>query len=315
MSFIANKLIMSSGSNIWDWNLTSIPGIASNRTYTGITYGGNKYVAVSRSFSLPAEASYSTDGITWTTPSAVPDFSWQAVTYGNNKFVAIAGGVNATMYSNDGITWTQGNNVPGFAVSYKVLTYGGGKFVAVSSSSGYAAYSTDGITWTQTSGLGNYTGSVGIAYGSSKFVVIGYASIGSGTASARYSNDGITWTSVTLPATDSWGPPIYGSGKFISSSASGRQISSNDGITWTEIIPVIKSPNIYGGTKFVYIPANYNISLPLANAFYSYNGTIWNDAGSVPLVPYSASNYASITYGTRFLAMTSSGAIVYSNIQ
>ncbi|GMO66897.1 MAG: hypothetical protein Ta2A_15210 [Treponemataceae bacterium] len=111
-------------------------GLPGSRNWQSVAYGGGMFVAVvnDNSNAPPAQ---STDGSTWTSPSAsLIAAKWQSVAYdGNGNFLAVAYdndiiGVNeAGWWSNYGSSWTA---LP--RANWQSVTYGNGRFVAVGSS-------------------------------------------------------------------------------------------------------------------------------------------------------------------------------------
>jgi hypothetical protein len=131
------------------WVSAALP----NAAWTGVAYGGGKFVAVATGTQTSA---YSTsNGQIWiTAPVGLPSTAtWSSVTYGNNRFVAIGGyGANSTAsaYSLDGITWYAGGALPANQQWSKVR-YGQGVFVAVAgpgTTGTTIATSEDGVLWT-----------------------------------------------------------------------------------------------------------------------------------------------------------------------
>jgi hypothetical protein len=108
------------------WIMKTLPVSA----YWGsITYGNNKFVAVSKSYlsgsSYVADNKvvFSTDGITWTAATLPNSADWRDITYGNGKFVAVAFSTDKAAYSADGITWAAAT-MPSSA-NWLSVTYGG----------------------------------------------------------------------------------------------------------------------------------------------------------------------------------------------
>ena len=181
------------------WNNCNIPDDCKNAVFTSITYGNNKYCAVSAA-TISSNTSnaflYSTDGITWQKTTTETSQCWQSVCYGNGKFVAVgykyddSGNKslpsNIAAYSLDGITWaevTMPNRV------WQSVCYGNGKFVATSEDT-VIAYSTNGTTWTEVTIPNTYYAS-SISFIHNKFILI---SKYDGTVSE--SSDGISWTNL-----------------------------------------------------------------------------------------------------------------------
>ena len=124
------------------------------RYWTAVTYGGNKFVAVSDDQSAPSTMS-SPDGLSWTVGDAATDPSvlMYGIAYGDGVYVApspsISAGATQAVYSTDGFTWADANTsaIRDFS-SCSHIAYGNGRFVAVGKSSyDLVMFSTDGITW------------------------------------------------------------------------------------------------------------------------------------------------------------------------
>ena len=235
-------------------------------TWSSVTYGNGKYVAVADGRSI---AAYSTDGNSWTQATLPAAAQWFSVTYGNGKFVAVAYDTNTAAYSTDGITWTQ-TTLPASADWYSVI-YGNDKFVSVAWNSNIAAYSTDGINWTQST-LPTKAYWQSVTYGNGKFVAVAssYSNI------TAYSTDGINWTQSTLPAEAGWLSVTYGNGKFVAVANGGNKAAySTDGITWTRTTLPASTTRwysvTYGDGKFVAVSSSKITA-------YSSDGITWIDS-------------------------------------
>jgi hypothetical protein len=147
--------VSSSGTASW----TSSGSLGND--YTSVAYGNGRYVAVTQNSGIN-EASWSTDGLTWTPDRGIITTArWDNVAFGSGLFVAtpfatdISGAPSdQTMYSSDGVTWFPGT-LPqpaiwsGIAYSPDLYqrfvavgyNFTGSEYVAV------AAVSRDGITW------------------------------------------------------------------------------------------------------------------------------------------------------------------------
>ena len=261
----AGVVIVSSNGRDWDTVQTSV-----GRFFHEITYGGGRYVAVSRTGTSTGNIMTSPDAITWTQQTH-PNYNLYDIAYGNgryvatttttqvvtstngtswansaaslgnaaicygDKFVAVSsnGLLGCVMTSDNGTSWTPRDGVAG--KTFRSVCYGNGKYVAVSSGSGdggHAMTSTDGITWTEQALPANAW--YGITYGDGKFIAISYnGSIGYRSA---YSTDGVTWTLGNLTSQTTQYKAAYGNGMFaapITTQLSGCQVhSSEDGINW-----------------------------------------------------------------------------------
>jgi len=145
--------VSSSGTGSWTISGNLQAG------YTSVAYGNGRYVAVTQSTGLN-EASWSTDGLTWTPDTGITTTArWDNVAFGSGLFVALPFSTegtgdpsNQTMYSSDGVTWFPGTlpqTGTWSGIAYSPDLYQ--RFVAVGyngpGDSVVAAVSRDGITW------------------------------------------------------------------------------------------------------------------------------------------------------------------------
>ena len=226
--------------------------LLSSAILMSVTYGNGKFVAVGAS----DKSMYSTDGINWT-ETTLGSNAWYSVTYGNGKFVTVAMNSDVSAYSTDGINWTA-STLPSME-DWISVTYGDGKFVATGSSTIRAAYSTDGINWSASSTLPSMANWNSVTYGGGKFVAVV-----SNSTKAAYSTDGINWTASTLPSSANWGSLTYGDGKFVAiTNGSDKSIYSTDGINWTETTLPSSAKwraMTYGDDKFIALLAQSDAS-------------------------------------------------------
>jgi len=292
---------VSSIGSVW----TSSSNYPSNSSWTSVTYGNGKFVAVgSNTAGTTGQAMYSTDGMNWTLASGVPNHSWSNVTYGNGRFVAV-GWMGWIMYSSDGVTWTassasfSGNTLYG-------LAYGNGKYIT-SYSSGYY-YSTDGISWTQLN-LGSTKNL--ITFGSGQFLAL----VGNGLAGLpRWSTDGLNWTTTsdTTPQSTYFVTCVYGNGVFLGTTDRGvpkSAYSTDLGRTWTLLS--IPTDNYYSGAygNGLFALIGYDSLAHIPYGIYSKDGTSWTAYSSLP-----AGDWNSVTFANgMFVAVANSGQAMYSN--
>ncbi|MGG4146051.1 S-layer homology domain-containing protein [Paenibacillus algorifonticola] len=172
----------------------------------------------------------SPDGTTWTGRTSGTSSVLRDAVYGNNLYVVV-GDNGYILTSTDGATWTSRASSTSYALNR--ITYGNGKYMAVGDQ-GTIVTSTDGINWaSSTSGTTNQL--YGAAYGNGVFVATGYEEL------ILTSADGVTWTQrQRIPGTDPMFPIAYGyyramydNGLFIVVGQSGKLLSSSDGINWT----------------------------------------------------------------------------------
>ena len=170
--------VMTSTDGI-TWTNRSIPTSSSGAQWQSVTWGNNKFVAISGT-GFNDRVMTSADGATWSYAQAIHNGNWSSIAYGNNTFVATAtsfgSGSGYVMTSSDGITWTP--RTAAAAVGWNAVVYGGDKFVAVSSSgSNRVMTSTDGITWAAHTAADS-SGWSSVTYGDGLYVAI--ATNGSG---------------------------------------------------------------------------------------------------------------------------------------
>jgi hypothetical protein len=222
-----NGYFLAINSNGTNRGATSIDGINWTvvtdmpvQSYTGLTFGGTRWVAITSSVSNKIAYSATADPTgSWSNsnvPSGGTGNNWSSVAYGGGKYVAVSSGTgtgtNRVMYSSDGQNWT--STTSAVQNQWKSITYGDGKFVAVGAAGtpDQVMYSTDGINWTSTasSSPSNWTA---VTYGKGKFLAVA----GSDTIRVMYSTDGISWTSMTSGTPDgAWKSVVYGGDKFVS---------------------------------------------------------------------------------------------------
>lgn len=263
------------------------PGDSYTVAYS-VAYGNRMWMIVG----LPGMASYSTDGINWTSLPAGDDTGIKfgnadganSVAYGGGKWVVV-GDRGKASYSTDGINWTSlpaGDNTgikfgTGIDSVASAVTYGNGMWVVVGSP-GKASYSTDGINWTaiENTGINLFSGWA-VTYDNGMWIA------GGGSGKGAYSYNGTDWT--PLPSGDNtgfrFGPANglgnavsdikYANGLWIAVGWSGKMSYSSDGINWTAVAPSTTS-----GARF----GTHNID----SLFYG-NG-VWVIGGDIGMASY-----------------------------
>jgi hypothetical protein len=125
-------------------------GVLPTATYSCMTYGQGKWVALSTGDTINA---HSTDGgVTWTAGTGLPtSTTWISIVYGANKFVAVSssGAVDPAYSVDGGLNWSNTGET-GYLGTGTItdVRYGQGVFVVTTSSSNNMASSEDGINWT-----------------------------------------------------------------------------------------------------------------------------------------------------------------------
>ena len=171
---------------------TSGGSIGTSSDWSGVAYGGGRWIAVSDTGASLSK--FSTDGgLTWSNGGAMAAANWKSIVYGKGIWVAVASGGTASAYTEDGgLNWSA-SALP-TSSNWNSITWGNGRFVAVSNSSGQiAAYSLTGTSWTQAS-LGVTAGWYAVAYGQGLFIAV----TDDTDATIVTSEDGIVWRSREL---------------------------------------------------------------------------------------------------------------------
>ena len=152
-------LTTTDGGVSWTATTDALPSTG----YTGVAYGGEKFVAVK---SGSTEVAYSSDGITWTQDAGAASRNWGPIAYGNNRFVTISTNSAHAQYSLDfGENWTEVSLPAG--TDYSDIAYGQGMFVATRTGSSTYAYSNYGVDWsTGTAQISSASGIDAVTHGS-----------------------------------------------------------------------------------------------------------------------------------------------------
>jgi hypothetical protein len=239
------------------WNYTSNCPIAiGDDTYPAgsgiITISTN----TSPSFVTMGARSIIANGVSFTSTS------FTNLQYVNNLFFAsasISSGQNGILAtSTDGTTWSTrtANAQAGFG-TWNAGAFGNSTYVLVGNG-GQLRTSTDAVTWTSRASVWSTSANFGVAYGSSKFAMIGdnlYAT----------STDGITWTTRPSPIAGQQRKLEFLNNLFLVGGQSNSAVStSTDGITWTaRTIRVNSGLNIrrftYGKGLYTVITSNNDI--------------------------------------------------------
>jgi len=150
-------------------------GVIPAGTYTSMTYGTGRFVAVG----LGTTAAFSTDGISWTASTLPASTTWSSITYGNGLFVAVSSTLAVTAYSVNGSVW-YGSNL---TIAANFVKYGQGVFLAVTTGNNIAYVSEDGASWKVKSVSSSNYSTLGFGFTASnaagKFLAFHGASAGS----------------------------------------------------------------------------------------------------------------------------------------
>ena len=127
-----------------NWSALELPETAS---WSGIEYGNNYWVIISRDGGGPSMVLYSkSNGAGWRATTLPSEKGWSALSYGNGIFVAISDDTNgaaAAAYSTDnGLTWNTGTGLP--SATWSSISYIAGKWIAVAEGKTFNSVATTG---------------------------------------------------------------------------------------------------------------------------------------------------------------------------
>lgn len=261
--------ISQAAANLASFTSRTLP---SSLSWSDITYGNDKFVAVAYGSQTFA---YSSDGITWTTGSMPSSNNWYRVLYANGTFVAIVNGNNVAAYSSSGTSWTSAT-LP-YSTAWTTLVYGAGKFLAIDYNSGHYATSTYGTSWTGGSTGGTAAATISAAYGNGVFLATKYSA-----TNCVYSADGITWsTGGTIGSSGNWFT-AFGNGVHVAVSQVGAAWSADGGRSWTAATGFVTNPMtrcIFANGQFIAISGNNSLSFQVSSDGKSWK-TISTGLGS-----------------------------------
>lgn len=203
-----------------------------------------------------ATASYTTDGVTWTS-NTISSGVWVSVAWNGTVFCAVGaelgflGGDGKIATSPNGITWTVRTGPAGTG-GWTKIRWNGTVFCAISYPGNVSATSTDGITWTPGTPPTIFDPVVGSSLGyclewnGSVWCALSVSGFPNTTSGWATSTDGLTWTvgsiGINLPANNGIGAVwawLAWNGSFFCAVA-GQQdtthisATSPDGQAWTE---------------------------------------------------------------------------------
>lgn len=316
--------------------LSSVDGItwvAERHPYTtplapdinGVTFGGGRFVAASRSVNSSGDDNIitSTDGRTWTRRTVDRGgFQMQFIAYANGQYLAGGGGV--LMVSSDSVSWRT------------VWTGASWLYAAASSGSRWVVSGTDGVMLTSSDGNTWAAGSTGqrqtvyaldcrggrfLGVGSNAFTIPG------NNASVFTSLDGVNWTGLPFPAAtsltrnDTLRAMLATNSGYIGFGAMGIIATTSDGTAWSVTSePPTRghfSDVTYGKGLFVAVGSrSVNEDLPGINpgrigAVYTSTDSVnWDEQTS----GVRGATLRKIAFGRdRFVAVGPGGTIVYSD--
>ena len=216
-----------------------------NAIWESIVFADGRFVAVSRyqSGSSDSIVVTSTDGLSWN--SSVTGFGTtydtRNISYGNGRYLIVGLVYDGIGYqSTNGTTWTTFTlpNDGESGYSWAGIEYGSGRYVAVGPS-GTPSYSTNLSSWTSTSTI--TVGTIhGIAFGASKFLVVG-------SSGYSVSTDGINFTNYTnITSASGDGSVSFAGTRFVwaSTGTVPKFNVSTDALSWTSYDTTAPSNNL-----------------------------------------------------------------------
>jgi hypothetical protein len=296
------------------WNSFSMP---SDRSWSSIAYGNNKFVAVASNSNIGA---ISDDGFNWSTITLPTTSSWKDVVYGNGMFMAVSDSI--VIVSNDGINWTTVSSpisvpVADFLSTPRTITnvvYGSGLFLIgiLGRNTGNVPAamvfsSTDGQTWTTAltrsdSFLVNFK----VYFNNGIFYTLINSQV---QIWVMRSSNSLDWSESVVNAGIDFQAlsSSYGNGLFLlvgqSSQPNTRYYTSTNLINFTSrimnsLVNLQQDHIIYANNLFISLSSGSNI------ASISTDGLTWN---SVSLS--SSSFWSDIAYGNGITSAIAPGSI------
>jgi len=263
-------------------------------SYEDVTWTGTRFVAVGEL----GEVVTSTDGLTWTTRTSGSDI--ESVIWDGVQFMAV-GDQGKVLTSPDGDTWTYESSGDGadflldvaYADTLSLYAVGAQDYIYTIGAGGWSA--GDSITANQC---------LGIIWGGSQFVCVGW---GSGGASTWTSPDGgaFTWSDPGMGSSSvlmdvSWN----GTSQYVAVGYNGLIATSSNASTWSTETSGI-SDNLYGvnwsGSQYVAVGASGTI-------VSSPDGAVWTTQNST----VTSSLYDVTWTGTEYVAVGMTGRILTS---
>jgi hypothetical protein len=270
--------------------------------FVDVTYGDDKFVAVSEAVSEPGIGVYvSPDGENWSFVSGLQPFS---IAYGNGLFVAVRG---AIYISTDLVNWTVVFSPPSIYFTLRKVIYANGLFVAVGRDevgNGVVMTSPDGVNWTRRS-VETRNSLSAVAYGGGTFVAV----TDQGNIFTSTSPDGANWTrrypgGEGLYSLRYLRDVVYANGRFVAVGESGMILTSPDGVFWG-----FRDAGTRAYLLGVAHGAGRFVAVGLGGALVtSTDGLTWTQAPSP-----TSGDLHSVAYGNgRFAAVGAGGAIFSS---
>ena len=217
-----------------------------------------------------ANATYSTDGVSWTKITLPASASWQQVVWNGSVFLLVSRQTTVGLVSSDGISWTQITIPNG---DWRGIAALGSKILLMPTQNSTTAKLTtnNGVTWATSTipppGMWGMYPSV-ISDGT-RFIAINFAN---NTSSFISSTDGLNWTTTTMNYT--FPGQLYKlgwNGNNYLALISGKLVVSADAINWTEIasplaLGSVNRNNIfsYGHTFVVFAAESYGANPKVA---------------------------------------------------
>jgi len=232
------------------WILTTIPA----GSWIGVTWIGNKYVAIGSPGPGVATAATSVDGINWVSQTIQQEFF---TGLGSNGVITVASGTSGALSTTtDGITWTARTPSPADNLRRKIKWSPElGLFVGIGTGGAYS--SPDGLTWTLRSNL-----FIDRALAWSPALGL-FAGFRGGTQTMYTSANGTAWVSHAFADASfaSWGSAAWNGMAFaaLPDSNPARSAASTDGINWTFGTSIASGANTSlttSGTRFVGVGGN-----------------------------------------------------------
>lgn len=226
---VGNRMMWSKDGARW-----TVSEISRDLNWGMIKFGNGVFVAaVKDRLRLASVLAYSSDGITWKTPtitvtgSPVSIQSLTTLGFGNGTFVLTgSSGVNALgwqpllMTSRDGENWSwDWNNTLGTHTAVAFQAYGCETFIAINGATGEIAVTKNPMRWPRRDNPQNPLAGLGKSLNFGIFAGGLFVTVGNGISTL--SNNALLWRAQELSSANNWSSVAYGNGTFVAVARSG----------------------------------------------------------------------------------------------
>lgn len=291
---VSNRIMWSKDGAKWTISETS-----RDLNWGLVKYGNGVFVAAVKGIlRLPSVLSYSSDGITWKTPTitvtgtVVPSQSVTTLGFGNGTFVltgspgrSALGNLPLLMTSRDGENWTWNASTIATSGEVALQTYGCETYVAINGITGRIDATKNPLRWPR----GDYPPNP--LTGPKKNLNAGtfagglFVTVGNGISTL--SNNALLWRAQELNNANNWSSVAYGNGTFVAVASTGADhrvmTALYTPLSLSRSAETIALGSAIAGTSAQFAGCttpNYSISPSVAGTGLSFNSTTGELSGT-----------------------------------